>query len=141
MAWHDPPSRPPRTRASAPCSRTGSIVLISFLLNWQTMLTCWAGYSHRGSMFAQLLLDLDGLARSAFTATPHESFRTMQQDWKYSTNIIPIELADDADVLGWVLAPWFDVRPAAARPRWPGTIRLHGHPARELPHHAAGLEV
>lgn len=42
---------------------------------------CWSSDSHCRPGFAEILLALDEV-RSAFAATPHESFHTMQEDWR-----------------------------------------------------------
>lgn len=42
---------------------------------------CWASDSHARPGFAEILIALDEV-RSAFAATPHESFHTMQDDWR-----------------------------------------------------------
>lgn len=44
-------------------------------------LACWASDSHSRPGFAEILVALDEV-RSAFAATPHESFHTMQEDWR-----------------------------------------------------------
>ncbi|XP_011685861.1 PREDICTED: mitogen-activated protein kinase kinase kinase 11-like [Wasmannia auropunctata] len=45
------------------------------------MIACWASDSHTRPGFTEILLALDEV-RSAFAATPHESFHTMQEDWR-----------------------------------------------------------
>ncbi|XP_014474376.1 PREDICTED: mitogen-activated protein kinase kinase kinase MLK4-like isoform X1 [Dinoponera quadriceps] len=42
---------------------------------------CWASDSHARPGFAEILLALEEV-RDAFAATPHESFHTMQEDWR-----------------------------------------------------------
>ena len=42
---------------------------------------CWASDSHGRPGFAEILIALEEV-RSAFAATPHESFHTMQEDWR-----------------------------------------------------------
>lgn len=42
---------------------------------------CWASDSHSRPGFADILIALDKV-RSAFAATPHESFHEMQEDWR-----------------------------------------------------------
>lgn len=42
---------------------------------------CWASDSHARPGFTEILIALDEV-RSAFAATPHESFHTMQEDWR-----------------------------------------------------------
>lgn len=46
------------------------------------MKSCWESDPHRRPSFKEILRELDGIARSAFTQTPHESFHTMQDGWK-----------------------------------------------------------
>lgn len=49
---------------------------------WRVLMEeCWASDSHARPGFADILLALDEV-RSAFAATPHESFHTMQEDWR-----------------------------------------------------------
>ena len=53
-------------------------------MNIQTenyLTACWASDSHCRPDFTEILQALDGV-RSAFAATPHESFHTMQEDWR-----------------------------------------------------------
>ncbi|XP_032675521.1 mitogen-activated protein kinase kinase kinase 11-like [Odontomachus brunneus] len=42
---------------------------------------CWASDSHARPGFAEILVALEEV-RDAFAATPHESFHTMQEDWR-----------------------------------------------------------
>lgn len=42
---------------------------------------CWSSDSHCRPGFVEILQALDDV-RSAFAATPHESFHTMQDDWR-----------------------------------------------------------
>ncbi|GLH09569.1 Mitogen-activated protein kinase kinase kinase 21 [Gryllus bimaculatus] len=46
------------------------------------MEACWESDPHRRPAFDHVLAALDSIAHSAFTQTPHESFHTMQEDWK-----------------------------------------------------------
>lgn len=46
-----------------------------------TFVDCWASDSHGRPGFNEILIALDEV-RSAFAATPHESFHTMQEDWR-----------------------------------------------------------
>ncbi|XP_017881667.1 mitogen-activated protein kinase kinase kinase 11-like isoform X5 [Ceratina calcarata] len=49
---------------------------------WRFLMeACWASDSHQRPGFAEILVALDEV-RSAFAATPHESFHTMQEDWR-----------------------------------------------------------
>ncbi|XP_058809032.1 mitogen-activated protein kinase kinase kinase 10 isoform X2 [Phymastichus coffea] len=49
---------------------------------WRYLMeACWASDSHCRPGFAEILIALDEV-RSAFAATPHESFHTMQEDWR-----------------------------------------------------------
>nr|CAD7594998.1 unnamed protein product [Timema genevievae] len=48
----------------------------------QLMAACWHSDPHMRPAFEDILLALDGIVHSAFTQTPHESFHTMQEDWK-----------------------------------------------------------
>ncbi|XP_033335120.1 mitogen-activated protein kinase kinase kinase 10 isoform X2 [Megalopta genalis] len=49
---------------------------------WRFLMeACWASDSHSRPGFAEILVELDEV-RSAFAATPHESFHTMQEDWR-----------------------------------------------------------
>ncbi|XP_014219866.1 mitogen-activated protein kinase kinase kinase 10 isoform X2 [Copidosoma floridanum] len=50
--------------------------------SWRCLMeACWASDSHGRPGFAEILVALDEV-RSAFAATPHESFHTMQEDWR-----------------------------------------------------------
>ncbi|XP_043503567.1 mitogen-activated protein kinase kinase kinase 11-like isoform X2 [Polistes fuscatus] len=49
---------------------------------WRCLMeACWSSDSHCRPGFAEILLALDEV-RSAFAATPHESFHTMQDNWR-----------------------------------------------------------
>ncbi|XP_012281138.1 mitogen-activated protein kinase kinase kinase 11 [Orussus abietinus] len=49
---------------------------------WRYLMeACWSSDSHCRPGFAEILVALDEV-RSAFAATPHESFHTMQEDWR-----------------------------------------------------------
>lgn len=49
---------------------------------WRCLMeACWSSDSHCRPGFAEILVALDEV-RSAFAATPHESFHTMQEDWR-----------------------------------------------------------
>ncbi|XP_035732715.1 mitogen-activated protein kinase kinase kinase 11-like [Vespa mandarinia] len=49
---------------------------------WRCLMeACWSSDSHCRPGFVEILLALDEV-RSAFAATPHESFHTMQEDWR-----------------------------------------------------------
>ncbi|XP_076290491.1 mitogen-activated protein kinase kinase kinase 10 isoform X6 [Lasioglossum baleicum] len=49
---------------------------------WRFLMeACWASDSHSRPGFVEILVALDEV-RSAFAATPHESFHTMQEDWR-----------------------------------------------------------
>ncbi|XP_034951157.1 mitogen-activated protein kinase kinase kinase 11-like isoform X2 [Chelonus insularis] len=49
---------------------------------WRYLMeACWAADSHERPGFSDILIALDEV-RSAFAATPHESFHTMQEDWR-----------------------------------------------------------
>ena len=43
---------------------------------------CWNPEPHQRPSFAEILNHLREIADSPFIDTPHESFRSMQQDWK-----------------------------------------------------------
>jgi mitogen-activated protein kinase kinase kinase 9 len=43
---------------------------------------CWYSDPHCRPSFEDILQALDAIVHSAFTQTPHESFHTMQEDWK-----------------------------------------------------------
>lgn len=43
---------------------------------------CWYPDPHLRPSFEDILQALDAIVHSAFTQTPHESFHTMQEDWK-----------------------------------------------------------
>lgn len=43
---------------------------------------CWNSDPHKRPSFEDCLDCLDAIMHSAFTQTPHESFHTMQEDWR-----------------------------------------------------------
>ncbi|XP_071440662.1 mitogen-activated protein kinase kinase kinase 9-like isoform X3 [Hetaerina americana] len=50
---------------------------------WRDLMeACWDSDPHLRPSFEDILLALDEIVHSAFTQTPHESFHTMQEDWK-----------------------------------------------------------
>ncbi|XP_063226327.1 mitogen-activated protein kinase kinase kinase 11-like [Bacillus rossius redtenbacheri] len=50
---------------------------------WRELMeACWESDPHRRPSFEEILVALDGIVHSAFTQTPHESFHTMQENWK-----------------------------------------------------------
>lgn len=57
------------------------MVLIGSFLNINSFVGCWASDSHGRPGFIEIL-DLLDEVRSSFAATPHESFHTMQEDWR-----------------------------------------------------------
>ncbi|XP_020707621.1 mitogen-activated protein kinase kinase kinase 11-like isoform X1 [Athalia rosae] len=49
---------------------------------WRVLMeACWASDSHERPCFSEILVALDEV-RSAFAETPHESFHTMQENWR-----------------------------------------------------------
>lgn len=53
---------------------------------------CWKSDPHLRPTFEQILLDLDLIAHSSFTQTPHESFHIMQDDWRQEIEEVLLEL-------------------------------------------------
>ncbi|XP_069687261.1 mitogen-activated protein kinase kinase kinase 10-like isoform X2 [Periplaneta americana] len=50
---------------------------------WRNLMeACWCSDPHLRPSFEDILIALDDIVHSAFTQTPHESFHTMQEDWK-----------------------------------------------------------
>lgn len=50
---------------------------------WKSLMeVCWDSDPHMRPGFEEILSDLDGIVHSSFTQTPHESFHTMQDDWR-----------------------------------------------------------
>ncbi|PSN40611.1 Mitogen-activated protein kinase kinase kinase 21 [Blattella germanica] len=50
---------------------------------WRELMeACWHSDPHFRPSFEDILQALDVIVHSAFTQTPHESFHTMQEDWK-----------------------------------------------------------
>ncbi|XP_046647838.1 mitogen-activated protein kinase kinase kinase 11-like isoform X1 [Daphnia pulicaria] len=50
---------------------------------WKNLMQmCWEPEAHDRPSFEKILMLLDEVARSPFAQTPHESFHTMQEDWK-----------------------------------------------------------
>lgn len=54
-------------------------ILFPFFL---ILLACWESEPHDRPSFEDILLSLDRIQRSEFTQTPHESFHTLQDNWK-----------------------------------------------------------
>ncbi|XP_059482536.1 mitogen-activated protein kinase kinase kinase 10-like isoform X2 [Neocloeon triangulifer] len=50
---------------------------------WRALMEdCWAPDPHMRPSFEEILIALDGIVHSTFTKTPHESFHTMQDNWR-----------------------------------------------------------
>ncbi|XP_065348084.1 uncharacterized protein slpr isoform X5 [Cloeon dipterum] len=50
---------------------------------WRELMEdCWAPDPHLRPSFEEILNALDGIVHSTFTKTPHESFHTMQDNWR-----------------------------------------------------------
>ncbi|XP_050048820.1 mitogen-activated protein kinase kinase kinase 9-like [Dermacentor andersoni] len=49
----------------------------------QLMQACWNSDSHQRPSFSAILTELDKITRSPFMSTPHESFHTLQEDWRH----------------------------------------------------------
>ncbi|KAH9369356.1 hypothetical protein HPB48_018780 [Haemaphysalis longicornis] len=47
------------------------------------MQACWSSDPHERPAFSAILLELDKITRSPFMSTPHESFHTLQEDWRH----------------------------------------------------------
>lgn len=55
-------------------------------------LACWESDPHQRPTFEEILKALDGIAHSAFTQTPHESFHTMQDGWRQEIEEVLLDL-------------------------------------------------
>lgn len=53
---------------------------------------CWESDPHRRPSFEDILTSLDHIVHSSFTQTPHESFHTMQDDWRQEIEEVLLEL-------------------------------------------------
>ena len=57
--------------------------VVEFVTNcFSLCAVCWEPEAHDRPSFEKILMLLDEVARSPFAQTPHESFHTMQEDWK-----------------------------------------------------------
>lgn len=63
------------------------LIYISFIFA-----ACWESDPHRRPDFPKVLEALDDIARSAFANTPHESFHSMQDDWRREIEEVLLEL-------------------------------------------------
>ncbi|XP_065158014.1 mitogen-activated protein kinase kinase kinase 11 isoform X4 [Atheta coriaria] len=60
---------------------------------WRSLMQkCWESDSHRRPSFKEILISLSNIANSSFTQTPHESFHTMQDDWRREIEEVLLEL-------------------------------------------------
>lgn len=57
------------------------IELNNYDIKYNCYTECWASDSHARPGFVDILTALDEVC-NAFAATPHESFHTMQEDWR-----------------------------------------------------------
>lgn len=53
---------------------------------------CWESDPHQRPSFLEILIALDTIVHSSFTQTPHESFHTMQDDWRQEIEEVLLEL-------------------------------------------------
>lgn len=60
---------------------------------------CWESDPHRRPTFEDMLLELDHIVHSSFTQTPHESFHTMQDDWRQEIEEVLLDLRRKEKVL------------------------------------------
>ncbi|GJQ82318.1 hypothetical protein Trydic_g392 [Trypoxylus dichotomus] len=60
---------------------------------WRDLMeACWESDPHRRPTFEEILNDLDRIVHSSFTQTPHESFHTMQDDWRQEIEEVLLDL-------------------------------------------------
>ncbi|XP_044726843.1 mitogen-activated protein kinase kinase kinase 11-like [Chrysoperla carnea] len=60
---------------------------------WKKLMeACWESDPHQRPTFEEILKALDGIAHSAFTQTPHESFHTMQDGWRQEIEEVLLDL-------------------------------------------------
>ncbi|KAF5308833.1 hypothetical protein FQR65_LT00533 [Abscondita terminalis] len=60
---------------------------------WRDLMeACWESDPHRRPTFEEILDQLDNIVHSSFTQTPHESFHTMQDDWRQEIEEVLLEL-------------------------------------------------
>ncbi|KAK5643062.1 hypothetical protein RI129_006907 [Pyrocoelia pectoralis] len=60
---------------------------------WRDLMeACWESDPHRRPTFEEILDALDNIVHSSFTQTPHESFHTMQEDWRQEIEEVLLEL-------------------------------------------------
>lgn len=60
---------------------------------WRMLMeACWASDPHRRPGFDEILQALDDIVHSPFTQEPHESFHTMQDDWRQEIEEVLLEL-------------------------------------------------
>ncbi|KAK8781687.1 mitogen-activated protein kinase kinase kinase 9-like [Amblyomma americanum] len=49
----------------------------------QLMQACWSSDPHERPSFTAILTELEKITQSPFMSTPHESFHTLQEDWRH----------------------------------------------------------
>ncbi|XP_022912738.1 mitogen-activated protein kinase kinase kinase 10-like isoform X2 [Onthophagus taurus] len=60
---------------------------------WRDLMeACWESDPHHRPSFEEILHALEGIVNSAFTQTPHESFHTMQDDWRQEIEAVLLDL-------------------------------------------------
>ncbi|KAG5890005.1 hypothetical protein JTB14_032628 [Gonioctena quinquepunctata] len=60
---------------------------------WRELMEkCWESDPHNRPSFELILDDLDHIAHSSFTQTPHESFHIMQDDWRQEIEEVLLDL-------------------------------------------------
>ncbi|XP_019755996.2 mitogen-activated protein kinase kinase kinase 10 [Dendroctonus ponderosae] len=60
---------------------------------WKELMEkCWEADPHNRPSFEQILEDLNEIAHSSFTQTPHESFHIMQEDWRQEIEEVLLDL-------------------------------------------------
>ena len=56
--------------------------LLTNLVIYVLLLDCWDQEPHERPTFMSIINKLGEIATSPFVSTPHESFHTMQEDWR-----------------------------------------------------------
>ena len=59
---------------------------------------CWHPLPHERPTFHEILEMLDDIAASSFVRTPHESFHTLQEDWRHEIESMFEELRSKEQV-------------------------------------------
>lgn len=76
-----------------------TIKLYGFYASFLFVLACWQSNPHDRPGFKNILESLEIIKQSEFTRAPHESFHTMQDNWRLEIQAVLKELTAKENVI------------------------------------------